>query len=340
MRRHLIFIIKLIVSVTLFVYISRRIDTGNFRDLLRNADIFWVVFSLALTVGMISVSCWKWRILIGELRYKVTFVEMLKVYFIGYYFTNLLPTSIGGDVARSYLLGQKVGSHSASVVGVFLERGSGGLFLLLLVILAPLARPHLYSHPAVWIPALLSIMLLFGLALLVVFRKPIQKLESIVPAMVHRIVPFASFREKLSALWNGLFVWLHSFYCQLSAALLLLKSKPSEIFGVAGTTAAFYGMTWLNNYVVFRVFGVAPAWGDVIAVTPTVMLVTALPIAPFGSLGLMEASMTGYFALVGMTLASGTAAGLFLRFKTVLTGLVGLFLFIGHKYFSRGARAA
>jgi uncharacterized protein (TIRG00374 family) len=307
-------------------------DTDLFRELLRNANWLWALLSLALGFAMMAVSCWKWRVLMGDLRSKVTFAEMLKVYAIGYYFSNLLPTNIGGDVARSYLLGEKVGSQSRSAVGVFLERGSGVLFLLLLVILAPLARPELYSHPALWIPAMLSAMLLLGLVLLVAFRKPIQKLESIVPGLVRRTVPFASFRAKLVVLWDGLFSQLRSFYRQLSAALLLLRSNPSEILAVAATTATFYGMTWMHAYFAFRVFGIAPAWVDVIAVTPAAMLVSTLPIAPFGSLGIMEASMTGYFSLVGIAPASGTAMGLFLRFQVVLTGLVGFFLFLGHKH--------
>jgi hypothetical protein len=70
---------------------------------------------------------------------------------------------------------------------------------------------------------------------------------------------------------------------------------------------------------------------DVIAVTPASMFVTSLPITPFGSLGLMEASLVGYFALVGIAPASGTAMALFVRFHGILVGLAGLFFFLGRK---------
>jgi glycosyltransferase 2 family protein len=331
MRRHLLFAIKLAVSISLLVYLAKRIDVDLFWKLLLNANVYWASLSLTLGTCMLVVSCWKWWLLMGEFRHKVSFSEALKIYCIGYYFGIFLPSNFGGDFVRSYFLGKKIGNQSASAAGVFLERGSGMVFLLLLVILAPLAQPQLYSHPAIWIPALLAAMLLLGLILLVVFRKPIQRLEDIVPYWIRQLVPFHSLRDRFVVLWGALFSRLRSFYREVSSALAFIRTNPSDLLAVAGTTAAFYGMTWLNSWIAFRIFGVAPSIADVIAVTPAAMLVASLPIAPFGALGLMEASMAGYFAFVGIPPASSTAMALFLRLHVLLVGLAGLFFFLGRK---------
>jgi uncharacterized protein (TIRG00374 family) len=315
-------------------------DADLLWQLLLNANLYWASLSLVVGFCMLLVSCWKWWILMGEFRSEVTFAEALKIYCIGYYFGTFLPSSFGGDVVRSYFLGKKIGSHSASAAGVFLERGSGMVCLLLLVILAPLAKPQLYSHPAIWIPALLSAMLLLGLVVLVAFRKPIQKLEGIVPSWIRQAVPFRSLRDRSVVLWGGLFSRLRSFYHAVNSALVFIRNNPFDLLAVTVTTVAFYGMTWLSPWIAFRIFGNAPAMADVIAVTPASMLIASLPIAPFGSLGLMEASMAGYFALVGIAPASGTATALFLRFHVLLVGLAGLFFFLARKESLPPARPA
>jgi len=56
---------------------------------------------------------------------------LIKLYFIGSFFSNFLPTSIGGDAYKILKLGKKIDSKTDAFTATFLERFLGMIALLL-----------------------------------------------------------------------------------------------------------------------------------------------------------------------------------------------------------------
>ena len=116
---------------------------------------------VAVALLMVGVSCWKWSLLLRAQGIRLSAGYLLRTYFVGYFFTNFLPTGIGGDAVRALRVGQATGRRGASLLAVFFERFTG-LIVLLRLGDAPAAvqpggarappgpRSRLPSPPAAW----------------------------------------------------------------------------------------------------------------------------------------------------------------------------------------------
>ncbi len=58
--------------------------------------------------------------------------EFVRLYFIGAFFNNFLPTSVGGDVVKAFKLAGSTGKKVDAVSSVFMERLTGVLVLALI----------------------------------------------------------------------------------------------------------------------------------------------------------------------------------------------------------------
>ena len=320
--------IKLLVSLLFFGLIFREVSGPEFSDMLRAVEIRYVAMSVALSAVMIAVSCWKWHVLLRHQATPVPYPVLFRLYLVGYYFTSLLPSNVGGDVARSYYVGRRIGSQSDAAVSVFIERVSGLLLLLGLVILAPALRPALYARPAVAVPALGAAALLVVLAALIRVRQPLKRSVEAIEAWRSRHGG-GRFAAGLEALVRAVRDKALRFHQKLGRALHALKRDRSVLVPVLVLTVMFYGLTWVNVYVSFRAFGVQVPFLDVAAVVPVCMLVAMIPVAPLASLGLAEGTYVFYFGLLGVPAAASLAMGLLLRCKLLFIGLVGCLLYLG-----------
>ncbi len=90
-----------------------------------------VIFAAAAGVGSIRL-----KILIGAQNIAVTLKEALSLTFIGYFFNNFLPTSIGGDVAKAYYLSKNTDKKAGAYASVFVDRVIGLFTMISMAFLA------------------------------------------------------------------------------------------------------------------------------------------------------------------------------------------------------------
>ena len=164
MKKRWVPYVKLMCGIALLAFLISRVSWGSLLAAMREVRPGYVVLSFCLSFIMVSMSCLKWMMIIRYEGYRVRFRELLKMYFVGYFFTNVLPSNVGGDVARSCMLGKRIDSQSRAAVSVFLERVSGVVVLLLLVILAPLFQWHLYRSLRIQVAVAGAVFLLACLA--------------------------------------------------------------------------------------------------------------------------------------------------------------------------------
>ena len=67
---------------------------------------------------------------------QVTFKEAASLSFIGYFFNNFLPTSIGGDVIKGYYLSRKNHNKTGSYASVFVDRVIGLVTMIFMAFIA------------------------------------------------------------------------------------------------------------------------------------------------------------------------------------------------------------
>ena len=113
------------VFISLLLYIMRD-KYAQILDAIKNADIRLVLSGLAVYILAALIASYRFKLIVAtQKKTRVTFLEAVSLTFIGYFFNNFLPTSIGGDVAKAYYLSQKKSEKLGSFTSVFVDRAIG-----------------------------------------------------------------------------------------------------------------------------------------------------------------------------------------------------------------------
>lgn len=340
MRSALKILVKGLVSIGFFYILFTFVETNELSKLIHQVDYFYLFLSIVLTWIMVMASCLKWKVILGMKSNKLSFWSLMKVYCIGYFFSNILPSTIGGDVVRSYYVGKEIENHAHSAVAIFIERFSGILFLFALAIVMPFFWPGLYGHSTVLIPAVASGFFLLLFSWLIVARTPVKvlgKLRALLFSFLRRLSeqkalswlekPFA-FIEKT---WLVFEQKLGKIKGELAEAATTLKKDRKCLVQLVALTVLFYLLTWLNVYFAYKTFSVDVSLLLVCALTPTIMFAAHLPVTILGNIGYFESIFVYYFLLAGIPAEQSLAMGLLLRLKTLLIGIVGFFIYMLYK---------
>lgn len=328
-------VVKAAVSAAFFYLLYRVVRGHDFAGIVRGADPLYFALSIAIVPVLLVTSCAKWKVLLDAQGCHVPFRFLIRVYLIGYYFSNLLPSMVGGDIVRLYYAGKRVGSHGHAAASVFLERFTGILLLLALVALAPLIRPELYRHPAVWIPAALAAGLLAVFLLMMRMRDPFTRIFEAAAAQVGRLSSGARLPAarraygRIESVLRKAIAKAEGFHLKLATGVTVLRTDRGVLWKVITLTVLFYVLAGVNVWLAFQTFTKAPPVWEVIAVLPTAMLVAMIPIT-LGSLGITETSYVFYFGLLGLQVGPTAAMALLMRLKLILLGLVGLVAYLSH----------
>jgi len=333
-------LVKAGFSVLFFLLILGTIRRGELMRVLGNVDWRFVILSFAVAAVMIASSCLKWQLVLRARGHHLGFLTLLRIYFIGYFFTSMLPSNIGGDVVRSFYAGRLIGSQSDAAAAVFVERFSGILFLLLLAVISPLLRPELYQRLLVVIPAGGAILLLALVIWMWFMRDPLALPEKIFFGILEwserRLESRGGSATRLA---NRLLHWLahrffgalRTFQQKLGLLIRYLRERPGALAWLVALTVWFYFLTWINVYVSFRAFGVDPGFRGVAALVPVCMLMAMLPVTFLGNLGFTEGVYVTYFHLLGISSAASLAMGLLLRIKLLTVGSIGCILYLSYR---------
>ncbi len=133
MRRILLSTFKILVSAALLYLALRK---TNFSDLLSRLDfssLCWIGLAIGVTVVQIFVAALRWREISAECGAPLTTMQALRFNLIGSFFNQTLPSSIGGDAVRLWLVGRGAGWRAATY-SIFVDRAIGLVALAILIV--------------------------------------------------------------------------------------------------------------------------------------------------------------------------------------------------------------
>ena len=171
-KRTLFFALKLALSALLIWYLASRIDLAGAWARAREMDPSMLLLAVALLLlqGVIGASRW-WltlRVIGGDLPWRRT----LGFYFIGLFFNQVLPSSVGGDPVRVYHAYRAGLGLDKAINGVMLERVSMVLALVLMVTaLQPALAERLGEGAVLWVFPLLSLAGIAGVVVMMLLDR-------------------------------------------------------------------------------------------------------------------------------------------------------------------------
>ena len=113
---------------------------GNYNQIwgaIKGANAFFFCMGLAAFVLAIITASLRLKLIVdAQGTARATLNEVVSLTFIGYFFNNFLPTSIGGDVVKAYYLSRKGSERLTSFTAVFIDRVIGLITMIFMAAIA------------------------------------------------------------------------------------------------------------------------------------------------------------------------------------------------------------
>jgi len=330
-KKNLMTWLKLAVSLLFIAIVIHSLDPKELAARVRNLDHVYLMASIMLSLTMVAVSAWKWWYLMRLQGFAIPLARMYRWYFIGYFYSNFVPSNMGGDVVRAWLAGRQVKATETALVSVFAERFTGMIFLLSMAVILPFGLANLWREPAVILGIVVALGGLIGIALAWVVGRAGLRSEPARRGMEKiRHWVRADRPGRPARLWEKVSAVLSRFGVRAVELWGILRRRPAALWAVFGLTALHYALAVGNVVLAYRTFGVWPEAWSVACILPVSLMVAMIPIT-LGNLGIAEGSYVYFFGLLGMSSELTLAMGLLLRLKIIMLGAIGMLAQAGER---------
>ena len=290
-------VLRVLISVGALAFLFRQIGLGKTLDVLRQADLRYLLAAFLLYILSLIIRAYRWFVLLHSLDPTVPLSRLLRLYFVGAFFNAFLPTTYGGDVVRALELTRDTDA-SASVGTVLLDRMTG---LLVLFVMGLAVLPFHAAQMERWLVWLLFAVAGGGLVVgaLVLEGRFLRRLTGWLPA-------------GLSLAGQG---QLAKIYAAVTGC------GWRAVLSAFGVSAVFNVVNVVINWLCGQALGAEISLGYFFAVTPLLSVSGLIP--SIGGWGVREAVSTAVFAPTGAGANVSVALGMSLNGIALAAGLVG-----------------
>jgi uncharacterized protein (TIRG00374 family) len=132
MKSFLIFLLKLLVSSVLCFFVWKSIvstpgmDSDDFVTIIKNVNVKYLFFAAFCIFLSYFSGCLQWKQLLAAQNINMTYLNLLRFYFVGCFFNNFMPGNIGGDLKKIYDIKRNSNETvGAAVSATFFDRFCG-----------------------------------------------------------------------------------------------------------------------------------------------------------------------------------------------------------------------
>ena len=296
---------RLILGLLLIAVLLYYVDWRNTFRIILNIDAMLALLALTILPINMWISTWKWLILLNAHDLRLPWNVLLRVYWIGAFFSNYFPSNIGGDIVRILLL-RHLGRSAEVAASVVLERVTGLLVLLILAAVGLAVRPEYFdprgSRVILWLVVVGGIATLVSLILLP--ERLNGWLSSLRADRLSLIRPVVNPIKKINS------------------AIAFYQTKMKEVAFTIILSLPFYGIITFFQYFLLLSLDAEVALWQVALIAPVVLLVALVPISING-LGIVEGAFVLFYTNAGVLPEAALAAALLRRVFSLLVSLVG-----------------
>ncbi|MHB1325006.1 MAG: lysylphosphatidylglycerol synthase transmembrane domain-containing protein [Thermoleophilia bacterium] len=295
-------LLRAAISALLLVLLVSRLNLSDLATTLSQVVPSLLVVGILLFVAASLISVFKWQLILKSQGIQAPFFYLVSLFYIGFFFSNFLPTNFGGDVVKIFKLGQTTGQPVEAASSVFMDRASSTFALLLIAI----------------VPAIIELRMLgtgVSVAILSVF------IIGTLMILLGSNARFVSRLSKLPLLRSdpmGLRRHARNFYFSLHD----FRHKK-------GTLAAMMAISLVYQIVqIFSIYFLALSLGIQLSVLyyfifiPVIMTVSMIPISLNG-LGVREVSWVFLFEQAGVSRTEAFSMSILMLLVMTATSLFG-----------------
>ena len=321
MRGHLKTAAKVAVSVGLLGWVVHKAGLRNIADTLAHANVAWLGAAVLLGFAATCVQATQWHALLEAHGLRRTWWRCLRLVFVGNTFNSILPSSIGGDVARAMMVADSPAERVPAASTVVLQRlcnFPGMIVLMTLGLVLTLGDSRASEIRLVALAGVLA-----GAAGLALCMTPLLGRLAALPVLQRgrpgRVL------------------------AKLLAALDAFRGRRSELLFASARGTAFWGLSVVNQWAFMHAVGVPIPLTYAAIVVTTINALTMLPISINGY-GIRENGFSRWlgplFGSSALAAQKGTAVGFLLAAQSLLWAGIGVVFWLTDKRHKEAAEAA
>jgi len=297
MRRVLFSTAKILISAALLYLALRKVDLFELASRINVASLGWIGAAIAVTFLQIFIGVLRWCEISAECGAPLPTRQAMRFNLIGVFFNQTLPSSIGGDAVRLWLVARAGAGWRAATYSIFVDRAIG-LIALAIIIVASLPWSYNLISDSRGRSALL-------------------------------FVDFAALAGGLGFLILGMLQWPwlgrwwvthHIHACAVIANRVIFSSRRGP--KIAALSLLVHVLAVVIAWCIVRSIAAPVTFGQTFQVIPPVMLVTMLPISIAGW-GVREATMGLAFGYAGLMTNEGVNVSLLYGAVSFIVGAFG-----------------
>lgn len=277
------------------------IDADEVVPELTVRTVLWLAIAMALTLAGIVLSALRWQRVLDVLGLHAGLRRLLSHYMAGQFVSNVLPTTIGGDVLRVSRLSKETGESPKTFASVVLERLTGWLVLPVISVVGFLVNPPLqHLGRATQVAVGLAFVTLLALCILL----------------------YAVADQRIGGRFEARDGW-RRFASAVHLGLDRLRREPGAAANVLLVGFAYQLVLVLAAVAAAQALGVRPAGlTALLAFFPAVAIAQVLPIGISG-LGVREGAFVLFLGPLGVAAQEAIALGLLLYLLNLGVSLLG-----------------
>lgn len=280
------------VSATLIFWLVSSFNQQEAFKAIRGINYLWIFGAALWVIGAVAVSVIKWRIILRTQGLRLGWQELWKAYWVGLFFNNFLPSSIGGDAVRIYWVGKSTGNTAGAAASVVIERILATAGLALVGALACL----LVAEP-LW-----EVKLLFMLLIGVSFGLLALMLKEDTPSFLRTLTNQGDYTgsNRFYLGFKRIINLVKGFLAEVHQQSNLIRQRPRDIIWVTLWSMVFQLCVGAVNYSIFRGLGVVQLnIAEVMYIIPATSVAAMLPLSINGY-GLREGAYIALLAPYGV----------------------------------------
>ena len=297
MRQIVFVILKIAISAGLLYLALAGVNFPAIQARLGQINLLWIAAAIAAALLQIGIAALRWREIANVCNAHLSVHSALRFNLIGAFFNQTLPSTIGGDGARLWLLQRHGASWQAATYSVLVDRAVGLIVLAVIIVVSlPWSLRMIDSDHGRIALALLDLAALGGsIAFLVFGRLTWRWIQDIWPAR-------------------------HLHGCAKLADRVMFDRQigPRVLFLAV--------VNHLLSVVIAFCAGLAIAapvsFAQMVLLIPPINLITLIPISIAGW-GVREQSMQVAFSYAGLSAADGVTISLLFGAVYFIVGVVG-----------------
>lgn len=138
MKQILNIIVRLTLTILILFVIFSKIDIRGTLGVIKNSNLMLMLLAFLTNFAFTYILALRWQMVLRLYGFSVSVWRSFKIYMIGLFFGNFLPSTVGTDVVRGIYIADRERQLSDVISSILIERWLGLLGIITYITIVPI----------------------------------------------------------------------------------------------------------------------------------------------------------------------------------------------------------